>query len=120
MTVTHDPMVDERVRELTVKGWSIRAIAEELAIPVRRVQRARVRTGVARPPNGVPMTEEDKARARELLEEGAPLAEVARTLGRSHSTMQRHFPEYTWPPEQVTQYMIDCSAIARRGRRKRR
>lgn len=86
---------DEPVRLLTLAGRNSAQIAVQLGITQRTVQRARNRTGVARPKNPL-MTEGELLRAKELLKDGAPYTEVARTLGRSADTISDHFPGYGW------------------------
>lgn len=91
-----DPARDQRIAKLTEDGLTAEAIAAELGVTARTVQRARVRRGVAKPA-ARRMTAEDLRRARELLDDGASLGEVSRTIGRDLHTIGKHFPGCGWP-----------------------
>lgn len=86
--------VDERrdawIAELTVDGYSARQISAIVGVSPRGVVRARYRTKTQRPfrPH---MTPEEIARAEEMISDGVPQAEVARTLGRSLWAIGRRF-----------------------------
>ena len=92
----------DRVAELTRQGLTAGTIAEILSISKRSVQRHRSQRGVTQPP-AVHMTAEELLRAKEMLEDGASCREVARTLGRTHGTILKRFPEYKWTKTQRLQ-----------------
>lgn len=89
---------DARIAELTLAGYSAAEIATQIGITARTVVRARSRTGASRPCNhNNYMTPAEMARAEALLDDGASLSEVARTLGRSTVTLSKWFPGRGWP-----------------------
>ena len=92
----------DRVAELTRQGLTAGTIAEILGITKRSVQRHRKERGVTQPP-AVHMTAEELLRAKEMLEDGASCREVARTLGRTHGTILKRFPECKWTKSQRLQ-----------------
>ena len=97
----------DRVAELTRQGHSAAEIAGILGVTKRTVQRARERRGVQQKDHSVsPMTEAERARALELFADGASVTEVARTLGRAPKTIYRHFGEYSWSKEQITESRV--------------
>lgn len=49
------------------------------------------------------LTDEEKRRAAELLDDGVSYREVARTIGRSASVICRRFPGRGWTVEQVAE-----------------
>lgn len=80
------------IAALTRAGFTAAQISERLKVNQRTVQRARVRTGVAKPFCGTPFSDEEARRAAEMLDDGASYMEVARTLNRVPSTIRRHLP----------------------------
>jgi IS30 family transposase len=87
---------DQRIAQLTLAGKSARQVAEEVGVTKRTVQRARMRTGVAKPPRQ-PLAGDEIRCAETLLDDGASYTEVARTLGRHPETIARNFPgRSTW------------------------
>lgn len=92
-----------KVAEMTRAGLSGDCIAAVLGVSERSVERARVATGCARPAS-VPLTEAELAAARQLLDDGASYAEVARTLGRGETTVARRFPGRGWTKSQGAQW----------------
>lgn len=95
----------ERVAELTRRGFSAEKIAEELRVTTRTVQRDRTAMGIARPFTGIPLTDDEIRRARDLLDGGCSVSEVARTLGRSDNTLHKHFPGRAWTRAQVAEHL---------------
>lgn len=93
------------VAELTLLGKSAREIAEDLGVTTRTVQRDRKHMQVAKR-HTPPLTEEEYARAEQMLNEGCSYAEVARTLKRCKGTIERHFPGRGWTREQVGDYSM--------------
>ena len=94
---------DERVEQLTLRGLSLTRIAEIMGCSERAVSRARKRIGVAQP---IPrwMTAEEIALAERMLDDGASLTEVARTLDRHPTALWKRFPGRGWTSEQTGQY----------------
>lgn len=92
-----------KVAELTIKGKSANEISEILHISTRTVTRIRTDTGVMAGSRSIPMTEEEIEKARNLLEAGAPYAEVGRSIGRSHHAITRNLPGYhKWSPAEAS------------------
>jgi IS30 family transposase len=94
----------ERVAQWTRAGVSIAEIAARLNITERSVQRYRRRAGVSLPA-GERLTADELARAEQLLDDGCSGNEVARTIGRSDTTIRRHFPGRGWTPEQTYEHI---------------
>lgn len=93
----------EAVRAMTLNGISARTIAERLEISTRHVRRLRVATGVSQSERAR-MTDEQIAKAAELIDGGCSLAEAARSVGVSAKCVQDHFPGRGWTREQVREY----------------
>lgn len=92
----------ERIADLTRRGWTARAIAEELGVTARTVSRHRQAQGVAQPP--APRYSPDvRAKAEQLLDDGASYREVARTLGLSQDRAPRWFPGRGWTSSQANE-----------------
>lgn len=85
----------EMIARLTREGRSATEIAARLRISVRTVYRYRQITGASRN-RCSPMSEDELAIARMLLEDGASYGEVGRTLGRRGFTISRRFPGRGW------------------------
>ena len=81
----------ERVAQLTRAGLSASQIAEKLKVNERMVQRDRVALKIGRPAP-VPLTPEEQQRALQMLQDGYPYTEVARTLGRHDTTIAKRYP----------------------------
>lgn len=90
----------EHVARLTRAGHSAAEIAVRLNITPRTVQRDRRATGTSQL-EPVPMTDAEHAIVQRLLADGASCAEAARTIGRSKTTILRHYPEHAWTRAQV-------------------
>jgi transcriptional regulator with XRE-family HTH domain len=90
------------------EGLSAAQLADIFHISTRHVARLRRELGVAQPsPHSARrMDAEWKAKAGALLDEGAPIKEVARTLGCDEDTVHRHFPGRGW----------DRTTVARHGK----
>lgn len=123
------PAVAERrdqVRRLTLAGYSAREIAVRLGITRYAVIRHRKRSGVGRPP-APRLTDEQVEAAARLVTDGAPIAEVARTVGCSDWAIRQRFPDAAWTHKQRTDYiaaLIELDpdywrARAAKGRRRR-
>lgn len=90
-------------------------IAEALRTSRRQIVKDRKALGLSK---GAPikMTQEELERAEALLDDGASLSEIARTLKLSERTIRRRFPGRGWTKEQTAEY---TSALLS-GRRYRR
>ena len=111
------PEATERVAELTRQGLSAPVIAEMLGVSTRTVQRARQRAGVSQPASN-PFSDDEKRRAQAMLDDGASMGEVARTLGRSRTPLLRCFGEYPrWTPAQIAEAAALGRAMARLERK---
>jgi DNA-binding NarL/FixJ family response regulator len=77
---------DEVIQRMVGRGSKSRQIAEHLGISTREVQRRRVALGIAES-GGRRFTAEEDARIMEMIEDGCPIPEIARTLGRSPGSM---------------------------------
>lgn len=109
--MTHKPYPDrtreavaerrEQVRRLTLFGYSAREIAQELGIDRINVIRHRKALGIAMTP-AKHLTDEQVEQARLLIEDGASIAEVARTVGCSHWAIKHRWPDAAWTHEQRT------------------
>lgn len=104
MTAEQRARLYERVAELTREGWSSAAIAEDMGTTTRTVTRIRKATGTTTRTNPPPLTAEQLARAKDLLEDGAPYPEVARTLGCGSEVLRNRLPGYSWTLQQAGQY----------------
>jgi DNA-binding CsgD family transcriptional regulator len=101
-----------QVAMLTRQGFTAPDIAQRLGITVRSVQRHRLAAGVRQP--RVPLlSAAEKQQAQELLSDGASCAEVARTLGRSHTAILRIFPEYRFDKGRAAEAAALGRALAR-------
>lgn len=85
----------ETVIRMTRMGYTSEQIGDVLGISGRSVQRHRVAAGIAKTPPPR-LTDEELTTARNLLEDGAPYGEVARTLKRDCFTIRKHFPGMGW------------------------
>jgi transposase-like protein len=76
-------------------GMPIEAIAEHFDVDPQTVRRGLQREGViAGESIRRQMTEDEKDRARRMLEDGQSYSAVARTLGRSYETVRRNVPGF--------------------------
>jgi hypothetical protein len=91
------------VVRLTALGFSAAQIAVWLGISARHVQRCRAAAGITQP-CATPLTADEIARAEQMLDDGASLKEVARTLGRCREAIERRFPGRAWTPTQVAEW----------------
>ena len=104
---------DEAVAELTNRGFTAKQIAEKLHFSQRAVERARARN--SGPKSCAPrLTADELARAGRLLDDGASLTEVARTIGRSQPAIRHHFPGRGWDSVMSGRYARMVSPTRRR------
>lgn len=105
----------QRIVELTQAGWSAAEIAHECKTTTRTVERTRVRMGVAQPPPRR-LTADEVARIEVMLADGASIADVARSIGRSIDYLQRRFRGRGWTRSQAGQFAVLCRDMRlRRG-----
>ncbi len=100
----------EQIAKLTREGKTAREISELLGCTKRTISRVRNATGTAQPiPEfaGQPITAERLEQIRLMVEDGAPVAEIERTLGTSHKTITRYFPGSSWSREQISAHTAD-------------
>lgn len=84
---------DEAVARLVADGETDRQIAERFGVHPRTVWRARKRLGLTAPPVIIDTLLADRLEhARRLLEDGLPIAEVARIARVTPPTMKAHLP----------------------------
>lgn len=84
-----------RTAEMTRAGHTASEIAGRLGVTVRTVVRDRAEMGVAQKPSRIEWTADMAATADALVGDGAPLAEVARTLGVSVKVIYRRYSAKT-------------------------
>ncbi|QRI45438.1 helix-turn-helix DNA-binding domain protein [Arthrobacter phage Leona] len=86
-------------------GLTNRAAAEELGCTEGHIAVLRRQLGLTTKP-GINRADPAKLeRARQLLEDGAPLKEAERTTGLDWRTIRRHFPEHRgWTYTQAGEY----------------
>lgn len=94
----------EKVVTMTRAGMSAAEIALHLGIAQRSVVRIRKRCGIAKP-KPPPLTAEELAVAKALLEDGASRAEAARSIGRNQSAIEHAFPGWCWTRAQQDEYL---------------
>lgn len=105
-----------RVVSLTERNYTTRQIATILGCTDRTVIRARVKAGIAQVP-APRLTDDQRALADNLITDGASLAEVARTIGCSYSTIYRHFRGRGFTRSEIGQYSQLVRSMRRRGLR---
>lgn len=96
--------VPDDFERVDASAVSTRAIAEHYGVCTRTITRWRDATGRHR--DRAPLlTAVELVQARQMLEEGCPLSEVAATLGRSYTAILRRFHEYAgrWTGAEVRQ-----------------
>lgn len=100
----------ELIAKLTLEGKTASQIAELVGCNMRTISRARKATGTAHTiPEfaGYPINAERLEQIRLMVEDGAPVAEIERTLGTSHKTITRYFPGSSWSREQISAHTAD-------------
>jgi DNA-binding CsgD family transcriptional regulator len=93
----------DRVVELTFRGVSAAEIAHQLGITERTVFRIRRQRMVARC-TPLRFTDDEIASAEQMLADGASIAEVARSLGRSPNTVNKRFRGRGWSKVQCAEF----------------
>lgn len=81
----------ERIVAMARRGCTVPEIMDAVGVGASTVVAARKAAGLSkpRPPR---YTDTELEQAEQLLADGAPYAEVARTLGRSRQALARRFP----------------------------
>ncbi|ALA48806.1 hypothetical protein XFACTOR_58 [Mycobacterium phage XFactor] len=102
-------LTNEQVKmilSMTRDGFSAKHIGEVVGCSPRTVTRVRAAADarVMNPDRFTPLTADQLEFAEYLLEDGAPYQEVARTLGVSRTTIEKHFPGRAWKPKQIAEY----------------
>jgi transposase len=95
-------------------GMTAREIAERLGVATRTVVRWRNRLHLSHVATAATFTDEQRELARRLIEDGCSFQEVARTVGVSHWTIRRWFPDTpAWTRQQIGEH----AALMRRMNR---
>ena len=89
--------------ELTDRGFTAKQIAEKLHFSQRAVERARARNTGPKP-YAPRLTTGELETAGGLLDDGASIVDVARTIGRSRWAIRHHFPGRGWDPVTAGRY----------------
>lgn len=105
----------DAVARMTRQGMRVADIAARLKVTPRLVMRDRRKLSLSQPAP-TPFTESEYIAAKRLLDDGASYNEVARTIGRTHQTLVKHLPGYTWTSQQVAQAGAMGRAMARLDR----
>jgi hypothetical protein len=93
----------QAVRRMTEANRSARVIAEQLKISPNTVLRMRQELGISGRRNR-PWEQYEIEKAAMLFEDGCSLSEVARTVGRSVSSVRLKFPGQCWTQDQTNDY----------------
>jgi AraC-like DNA-binding protein len=105
---------DEWIVELTRAGWSAEQIGAEVGCTPRTVHRARERSGISQP-RRLPWTEQEFATVERLLDDGASIAEAARSIGRSPRWLYDRYPGRSWTHQQSGQWARYCERMKAQG-----
>lgn len=100
-----------QVVELTLLGKTIPETSREVGLSRTSVIRIRRKAGLSRPKRD-PLTPEQAIRAEEMLDDGAPIAEVVRTLGCGRSQIDARFPGRAWDIDQVIDHLRVLRTLA--------
>lgn len=92
------------VERLTRSGLTIDQIVESVGLSRTSVVRIRSARGLARSKRA-PLTDPQKASATQMLNDGAPVSEVARTLGVGRWQIDYHFPGKAWTRRQSLDHL---------------
>jgi transposase len=100
----------KRILELSQRGVPIAEIAATFGITDRSVKRIRARYGLSKPAPKR-MSPAEIAQAERMLDDGASFLEVARTLQRHPSVIQRRFPGRGWTLKQCGEHAAFLRSI---------
>ncbi|ACI12370.1 DNA binding protein [Mycobacterium phage Fruitloop] len=94
------------VLAMTRDGFSAKHIGEVVGCSPRTVTRVRAAADarVMNHDRFTPLTADQLEFAEYLLEDGASYQEVARTLGVSRTTIEKHFPGRAWTKRQAAEF----------------
>jgi hypothetical protein len=97
----------ERVKAMTLAGASAADIAAAVGVAERTVVRDRAAAWCGQPPRPQ-LTDDELRTAAAMLDDGCPVEEVARTIGRNPRHLAHRFPGRTWDRRQVAEYVAVC------------
>lgn len=126
MTPSNKKVDDDELRRVLTANpkMTLRELAQRFDVKPRTVSRAKRRIGMVDEKHAERVrwanetVEERVAEGMKLLADGAPLAEVERTLHLHSETLQRRHPEQRgWTPKQTAEH---AAAIRRANRMERR
>lgn len=84
-----------RVVELSQRGVPVEQIAEQLGISITHVFRIRARRMGPKTPRR-PFSADEVATIEQMLQDGASLAEIARSIGRKPATLSKRWRGRGW------------------------
>lgn len=91
-----------KVRDLTQAGHTAEQIAHTLECSTSSINQIRKQLGITHPRM---LTPEKRAAIEEALSDGWSHAEISRTIGTTHETIERHFPGSAWTHEQRAEHI---------------
>ena len=97
--------LDREEFRILAKTNTVEQLANYYRVSPRTIQRWKRDTGISQPRNyrcKMPAGWDDKA--RRLLDDGASVYEVMRTIGGTPATIRRHFPGAGWTREEASRY----------------
>lgn len=95
----------QELARLVADGWTLPQLAEHYEVHVRTIGRIKTALGIAAQPPSHPMTPERLAKIRDMLDDGAPHAEIARTLHVDPHTIRKYFPGTAWTKQQHAEHV---------------
>lgn len=107
------------IAELSLNGMSASQIAEQVGCNRRTVIRVSKTQGITAPSSNEfvskPISADRLTAAKELLDDGAPHAEVAAALRINRRTLQKHFPGTQWTKEQKASHLAAIRSARKAG-----
>jgi len=100
----------EMIAKLTLEGKTAREISELIGCTKRTVSRARVATGTAQIVSEFasrPITDERLEQIRFMVEDGAPVSEIEKTLRTTYTTVNKYFPGSSWNREEISAHVAN-------------
>jgi len=96
---------EEAIRRMDREGVRTDIIAQRLGITTRTVTRYRERMGALLQAPKQPFTDEERAIAEKMLDDGCSYTEITRTLGRgSLHAVRKNFPGRGWTRQQTGEW----------------